>query len=900
MSDFSILSNPGTSIISSSLMPLSRPDPQSFLNNITRVSQSTEVTSSQGHDGWLSSGKRKFGNDQISFVNNLIKQSGCNKSAIKVARVWLDNQQKLEELRISRSSLAELSGVKKKTLYANISQLAIDSRLMEFPFSNEQQSLIDRIIDATGGRGNLTLTAAAWENNKDLLLKNKIDLRLFASRCRVNPHSLMCFISEKKRDWERLPENTRDQLEKLIKTAGCKGIADLASEVWYENKALFKKLRVSNKVFCFRTGVKTIAINTDLNMLDYVPPSKEPDFTPQQQEQIDKIIKATLCLRSPALAAYAWVDNQRLMSEMNIGQEAFANACKVNARHLFIKIQKERERTRPLTETQEKLLNSIAVTTDCQDSSAKSACAWLDNQQFLKKEGISQASFADFCRINLKTLGWSIARERQARKNPSPTQESFAEGIILKEKCRGKPSETALAWEKNKQSLLDAGLTVWQFERLSGVLIGTLSSRITPMYRQRNKDPDTPESRLLREKRLQEQQEVMDAIILRLDCKNKLINSKLAWVNNEQRFTALGISKAQFSRRCKINSQSLTSSVSRLIRNNGNHPPPASQSIPPAPPLIIKTESAANLGIMEITLDALGNELRATVRAEARLVDRPSIDNSLPILRHPDNPQHSLTLETLGLDAYAEVTQIKVTHWGSMWQVFTGLPVRKRETLKAELLKELHRQLMDEKGQSARMNRLMSNAGSHHLAATGDEIINLGMGVFNPGPAPVSANTVLGFYAGLLLDSAASQKTVRQIGTVNGHSHSWQTRTEKLNIDAFQSGNILRNINTGKLPAQPQLDENNVAAVQVNSRLIAYITTRDIAVGGEYFVDYGDHYNPLFGIEKARQEELAAGRQPKTEPEVLTATTIYGVNAFEPPVKRHRLESVHNVLDEAQ
>jgi hypothetical protein len=198
MSDFSILSNPGTSIISSSLMPLSRPDPQSFLNNITRVSQSTEVTSSQGHDGWLSSGKRKFGNDQISFVNNLIKQSGCNKSAIKVARVWLDNQQKLEELRISRSSLAELSGVKKKTLYANISQLAIDSRLMEFPFSNEQQSLIDRIIDATGGRGNLTLTAAAWEKNKAQLLDNNIEVRLFASRCDIDPYSLVSFISEKK------------------------------------------------------------------------------------------------------------------------------------------------------------------------------------------------------------------------------------------------------------------------------------------------------------------------------------------------------------------------------------------------------------------------------------------------------------------------------------------------------------------------------------------------------------------------------------------------------------------------------------------------------------------------------------------------------------------------------
>jgi len=459
-------------------------------------------------------------------------------------------------------------------------------------------------------------------------------------------------------------------------------------------------------------------------MLDYVPSSKEPGFTPHQQEQIDKIIKATSCLRSPALAAYAWVDNQRLMSEMNIGQEAFANACKVNARHLFIKIQKEREHTRSLTETQRKLLNSIAVKTGCRDSSAKSACAWLDNQPSFKKEEILQTSFAYFCGITLKALSLSVGREHQARKDLTPTQESLAEGIILKEKCRGKPSETALAWEKNKQSLLGAGLTVWQFERLSGVLIGTLSSRMSLVYRQPNNAPNTHESHLLREIRLQEQQEVMDAIILRLDCRNKLINSKLAWVNNEQRLTALGISKVQFSHRCKVNSQSLTAMISRLRNNCDNRQPRTAQ------PVIPELAAGMQTG-------------RASVRAETRLVDRRSIDNPLPILRYPDHSQHSLTPETLGLDANADVPQIKVTDWGSLDQVFRRLPPREREKLKSKLLIELNRQLRDEKGQDARMNTLMSNAGEPRLANGEDGINNLGMGEVNLAPAPVPADTLL-------------------------------------------------------------------------------------------------------------------------------------------------------------
>jgi hypothetical protein len=244
------------------------------------------------------------------------------------------------------------------------------------------------------------------------------------------------------------------------------------------------------------------------------------------------------------------------------------------------------------------------------------------------------------------------------------------------------------------------------------------------VYRQPNNAPNTHESHLLREIRLQEQQEVMDAIILRLDCRNKLINSKLAWVNNEQRLTALGISKVQFSQRCKVNSQSLTAMISRLRNNCDKRQPRTAQLVIP--------ELAAGM-----------QTGRASVRAETRLVDRRSIDNPLPILHYPDHSQHSLTPETLGLDANADVSQIKVTDWGSLDQVFRRLPPREREKLKSKLLIELNRQLRDEKGQDARMNTLMSNAGEPRLANGEDGINNLGMGEVNLAPAPVPADTLL-------------------------------------------------------------------------------------------------------------------------------------------------------------
>ncbi|WAT03752.1 hypothetical protein O1V64_15515 [Rouxiella badensis] len=64
-------------------------------------------------------------------------------------------------------------------------------------------------------------------------------------------------------------------------------------------------------------------------------------------------------------------------------------------------------------------------------------------------------------------------------------------------------------------------MTAWQFEYASKVCSGTISSRISCVYRPRKKGQKTPQWRLLHEKRLQEQQQVMDAIILSLELQKK-------------------------------------------------------------------------------------------------------------------------------------------------------------------------------------------------------------------------------------------------------------------------------------------------------------------------------------------------------------------------------------------
>lgn len=361
-------------------------------------------------------------------------------------------------------------------------------------------------------------------------------------------------------------------------------------------------------------------------------------------------------------------------------------------------------------------------------------------------------------------------------------------------------------------------------------------------------------------------EKLIESIVEQHKSRGNIYNSAFAWLCNQNLFKQHGVTKAQFCEHANIELRTLSPEITRikckLRREQKSVKTPVESSTG------IKMEtSEPEKGILEITLDDSGNEVDSRVIPEPKLKEKAVIDNNLPICCHPDNPMQSRTFNVLGLDSHAEVEDLKVTvtNWGSMNAVFEGMPIKKRTMLKFMIINEMYQQIIAETQQGERMDRLMKNAGSHYLSYNQDEIINLGVGVFNPGISPVPAYTVLGFYAGQFLDLAAAEKAVRTNGSVNSFTYSWATKSTKFSVDAFKFGNILRNINTGKLPDKPLLAENNVAAVQVNSRLMAYITTREIAAGEEYFVDYGVGYNPLAAIDAARVQELEQPNSIKQE-----------------------------------
>lgn len=352
-------------------------------------------------------------------------------------------------------------------------------------------------------------------------------------------------------------------------------------------------------------------------------------------------------------------------------------------------------------------------------------------------------------------------------------------------------------------------------------------------------------------------EKLIESIVEQHKSRGNIYNSAFAWLCNQNLFKHHGITKAQFCEHANIDLRTFSPEITRIKSKLRSEQKSVKTSVESSAEIKMETREPEK-GILEITLDDSGNEVDSRVTHEPKLPDKAVIDNSLPICCHPDNPMQSRTFNVLGLDSHAEVEDLKVTvtNWGSMNAVFKDMPIKKRALLKFMIIEEMHRQIIAETQQGERMDRLMKNAGSHYLSYNQDEIINLGVGVFNPGPHSVAAYTVLGFYAGQFLDLTAAEKAVRTNGSVNSFTYSWATKSTKFSVDAFKVGNVLRNINTGKLPDKPWLAENNVAAVQVNYRLMAYITTREIAPGEEYFVDYGVGYNPLAAIDAARNQEL--------------------------------------------
>ncbi|HEY3983400.1 hypothetical protein [Cedecea sp.] len=253
-----------------------------------------------------------------------------------------------------------------------------------------------------------------------------------------------------------------------------------------------------------------------------------------------------------------------------------------------------------------------------------------------------------------------------------------------------------------------------------------------------------------------------------------------------------------------------------------------------------------------------------------------TIDNSLPILRDPDNPTKSLTLQAEGLNNYKDLDKLTVTNWGDLRNVFQNMKQSDVKIVKNNLIKKFKNQIRNETRLAARMTKRMETKPSKHTDAKG-EIINLGDGVVNPQETIVERFTILGPYAGTFRtrESFDSTRSLdRQIGsrhsndsfhqanmksgTAGSASHSWFGSSEKRVVDGLNSGNILRNINTGKLGDSSRIADNNVAAVRFGKNIIFYVTTKDVKPGEEYFVDYGDGYNPYYAINQAREEEWVA------------------------------------------
>lgn len=515
-----------------------------------------------------------------------------------------------------------------------------------------------------------------------------------------------------------------------------------------------------------------------------------------------------------------------------------------------------------LKKRQVKFLNSIVNLADIRGSLIKSTSAWLNNLPDIQASDIQEKDFANFCGINRQLFKLHVIHEQRARLPLSALQQSLVWQVIAEEQCIAQPISSARAWVKNYSALSGAGIYPDQFaheSQTSPITHAILIKRLCSGRRKRMVPP-----RVIVQ--IDHGIKLIDNIIEEHCCRGNSHKSALAWLSNRNLFKLRGITLAQFSQHCEVNASTLSPILSRIKFIQFRKAELA--VIPTMPVAAIKTEiTERDVGITQITLDNSGNELAHYVIAEPNLRDKALIDNNMPICGHPDNPQQSLTLQVLGLGPDASVRDIKVTNWGAMHGVFGGMSVNKRVKLKEAIIKELHRQIMNETEQGERMDKLMKNAGSHYQTRNGDEILNLGIGFFNPGPEPVAANTVLGIYAGLYLDQAAQEEAIRKNGSVNSITYSWATRSEKYIVDAFNIGNILRNINTGNLPGNPQLSDNNTAAVQVNSRVMAYITNREIASGEEYFVDYGIHYNPELSIEIARNEELTMQQAIKTEAE---------------------------------
>jgi len=830
--------------------------------------------------------------EQEELIQCIINEYGISRGLDNAAWIMINFKDEFIASGISRPIFAHKYGVVLRVVNTNLSRLnnknprgddSHDAESHGFPssipqlttfkkkvfnnFLQQREVRIKKIIQDEGCIENAVKAAAVWLKYKDAFIRQKIKQDVFSDYCHIGLKNLsyqvgkISFIKKKN---VSLNEKQQILINTLFHETGCQDSITLAARVWNDRGIELEKAGIKQSTYSSLCGFypgylsKNILIETKVAV----------ELSQDNKTFLESLILSTGCKKDITKSARVWMDNATRLAGRGINQISFVSACELKVQSFNQAVIQYKKIQASLDATQQALLQriidsrKIAKAKKKETALALAVTAWLDCEQELTGANINQTVFASACKVKPTSLRRNVLHEKKVHAELTNTQRNLIDNIICAEKCLNNVVKASCAWLNNQTILNELRITLESFASKSNVPPKSLEWLV----------------RCERQARIAlsaEQKNVIDAIIENTHCR---VNSELAttvWLTNRVKFEEAKIHKLTFARRCEVDITTFISAVSYKIKKSRLQLA-AEQMFSPA--ITIKTEpTRVEQTIDEITLDDAGQVAIVANSDTLRLTHRPLLDNSLPIVHSLTDPHKSLTLQTLGLSSLEQINTIKVTGWGGMHAVFNTLHVEKAKRLKNTLLSEVRRQIVHETTQAERMHKLMVSRGTHRQAPDSDEIINLGMGVLNPGPDPVAAYTVLGIYAGELVNAENLKKIVRKRGTANSYSHSWATRTEKIIVDAYHSGNVLSNINTGCLPNTPELAENNVASVQIGNRLNAYITIRDVAPGEEYFVSYGVVYDPGFDVDVAKKKERLL-KLYKENIEILTLMDVTGIH----------------------
>ncbi|CAM3443049.1 hypothetical protein [Rouxiella silvae] len=715
--------------------------------------------------------------EQEELVQCIINEYGTSRDIDNAAWIMINFKDEFIASGISRPIFAHKYGIVLRVINTNLSRLNIKNPLGEDShyseshrflssapqlvafkkkvfdnFLQQRKARVEKIIQDEGCIENAVKSAAVWLKYKDAFIRQKIKQDVFSHCCRIGLKNLsyqvgkISFIEKKN---VSLNEKQQMLINDLFHETGCKDDVSLAAQVWNDRGIELESAGIKQSTYSSLCGFRPSYLSKNI----LIETKIAVELSQGNKTFLESLILSARCKKDITKSAKTWVDNATSLAARGINHISFASACELKVQSFTRAVIQNHKIKASLSATQQALLQriiesrKIAKTKRKETVLALTVVAWLDFKQELTDANIDQAVFAFACKVKPVSLRRNVLHEIKLHAELTSTQRNLIDNIMCAEVCSNNLVKTSCAWLNNQTALSDLRIKLESFASKCNVPPKSLEWLV----------------RCERQARIAlsvEQKNVIDAIIENAHCR---VNSELAttaWLTNRVKLEEAKIHKLTFARRCEVDITKFISAVSYKIKKSRLQTV-EKQMFSPA--ITIKTEpTIAEQTIDEITLDDAGQVVNVANSDTLRLSNRPLLDNSLPIVHSLTDPHKSLTLQTLGLSSVEQINRLKVTGWGEMHAVFNTLHIEQAKRLKSTLLSEVQRQIANETIQAERMNKMMVSRGSHRQAPDSDEIINLGMGVLNPGPDPVAAYTVLGIYAGEVVNTENLKQIVRK------------------------------------------------------------------------------------------------------------------------------------------